>query len=328
VGLRAGLIGLGMMGRHHARVLASLPDVQFVGSCDLATGDESYFQGKPIYHLLDDLLAQKIDYAVVAVPTVLHAEIAVKLADLGIHALIEKPISDTANTARIITETFNTRNLIGAVGHIERFNPAVREAKRRLNLLGRVFQVSTLRQGPFPGRISDVGVIKDLATHDIDLTSWVMDQDFLNVSARIAHQAGRTNEDMLCAVATLSKGAISNHVVNWLSPKKERKIVVTGENGAFEIDTLNVDLTFYSNGVTKSKWEDLARFRGVTEGDVIRFAFSKKEPLLIEHENFRDAILGKTNEIVSLRDGLKALLVAEAIYSSATTGQQVSVLDQ
>ena len=173
-------------------------------------------------------------------------------------------------------------------------------------LLGEIYQIATRRQGPFPGRIADVGVIKDLATHDIDLTAWVSQQSYVSVNARTAYRSGREHEDMVIAVATLSKGTIATHTVNWLTPFKERTTIVTGEKGALVADTLTADLTYYENGVSQSSWDGVSTFRGVREGDVTRFALTKKEPLLSEHEAFRDAVLtGDTSRIVTLERGCR-----------------------
>ncbi|MFD0539814.1 Gfo/Idh/MocA family oxidoreductase [Actinomadura luteofluorescens] len=157
--------------------------------------------------------------------------------------------------------------------------------------LGEVFQVVTRRQGPFPHRIADVGVVKDLATHDIDLTGWVTGQDYVSISAHTVARSGRPHEDMVAAVGRLTDGSMVNHLVNWLSPLKERTTVVTGERGCFIADTLTADLTFYANGEVNTEWEALRAFRGVSEGDMIRYAIPKREPLLVEHERFRDAVL-------------------------------------
>jgi UDP-N-acetylglucosamine 3-dehydrogenase len=324
--LRAGLIGLGMMGRHHARILSRLDGVDFIGSCDLKAESSVYGYGKPVFNDLEQLLRKKIDYAVIAVPTHLHSKIASILANEGVNALIEKPLAQDVSTAIKVAQLFEEKGILGAVGHIERFNPAVREAKSRLDLLGSIYQISTTRVGPFPGRVADVGVTKDLATHDIDVTTWISGQKFKTISAKAAHKSGRANEDMLLAIGTLSKGAITSHNVNWLSPRKQRLIVITGENGSFEIDTLQADLTYFSNGTSKTDWEELARFKGVSEGDVIKFAFEKKEPLLIEHEGFRDLLLGKQSDIVSLQEGIDNLLVAEAMLESVSQVRTVSVL--
>jgi len=167
--LRAGVLGLGAMGRNHARVLAGLEGVAFVGAFDPAPGVPSTVHDRPVFHELDDLIAAGIDYAVVAAPTAFHLDMAVRLAQAGVHALIEKPVASTVDDARTLRDLFSAQGLIGGVGHIERYNPALQSARQRIEegLIGEIYQVVTRRQGPFPGRIADVGVIKDLASHDI-----------------------------------------------------------------------------------------------------------------------------------------------------------------
>jgi UDP-N-acetylglucosamine 3-dehydrogenase len=325
--LRAGLIGLGMMGRHHARVLDSLVGVDFVGICDPVGDTNNMSRGRPIHDSVTDLIACGLDYAIVAVPTIHHFEIAQELAASGIHTMIEKPLSDNSATARKLISDFSKAGIIGAVGHIERYNPALQEARRRLELLGTLYQIVTRRQGPLPTRVTDIGVINDLATHDIDLTTWITGNRYRSVSARTAHRSGRQHEDLVAVVGNLQNGVITNHLVNWLSPLKERVTILTGENGVFVADTLTADLTFYANGSATSSWSEVAHFRGVTEGDVIRYAVPKKEPLLTEHENFRDAILGKKSDIVTLEQGLINIIVAEAISKSSQIGSMVEILD-
>lgn len=318
--LRAGLIGFGMIGKQHARILSTIEDVDFVGIFDpMADADQNY-RNIPIFRDLEALIRQGIDYAVVAAPTLHHGIIASQLAESDINALIEKPLSHDCVSGAEIVNAFNARKLLGAVGHIERYNPAIIEARKRLEQIGSIYQVATRRQGPFPGRIMDVGVVKDLATHDIDLTRWITRQEYCQVSAQVVHKSGRENEDIVIALAILDQGTIANHLVNWLSPRKDRSTILIGEKGLFEIDTLSADLTFFENGKASTTWDDLARFRGVSEGNIIRFALPKREPLLVEHENFRDAILGKPSEIVSLEEGLKVIEVSEAILTSARAG--------
>lgn len=317
--LRAGLIGLGMMGQHHARVLSTLEGVDFVGVCDPAGDLNDKAQGRKVAKTVDQLIEMKIDYAIVAVPTIYHLETGLALANAGIHALIEKPLAQDLESAQKLTQAFNKAGLIGAVGYIERFNPALQEARKRIDQLGTLHQVVTRRQGPFPARISDVGVVKDLATHDVDLTAWVTGQKYKNVSARTSFKSGREFEDMVAVVASLSGGTIANHLVNWLSPIKERVTILTGEKGSFVADTLTADLTFYANGNVSTDWDAVSRFRGVSEGDVTRYAFPKKEPLRLEHENFRDAILGKSSEIVTMNEGLETVNVIESILKSANS---------
>ena len=323
--LRAGVIGLGVMGRNHARILSSLPGVTLVGIVDPLEID-----GEHRGHLMrstEELLAQGVDYCFVAVPTVLHEEVGLLLASAGVHALVEKPLAVDALSATALTEAFETAGLIGAVGHIERYNPALRQARTRIEAgeLGQIYQVVSRRQGPFPARIADVGVVKDLATHDIDLTAWMAQQPYLSVAARTAHRTGRHHEDLVTVVGELASGVVTSHIVNWLSPFKERRTVISGERGTFVADTLTADLTFYANGSVESEWEDMAMFRGVSEGDVVRFAIPKPEPLRSEHEAFRDAVLSLNSDIVTMREGLATVLVAEAILESAATGKTITL---
>ena len=323
--LRAGLIGLGAMGRNHARVLADLDGVDFVGVVEPAGDPKSLARGAPVLASVAELVASGVDYAVVACPTALHEEVGLELADAGVCALIEKPLAHTFTAASRLVEAFERRGLIAGVGHIERYNPALQSLRSRLEdgELGELYQVVTRRQGPFPSRIADVGVVKDLATHDIDLTAWVTNRSYTFISARTVTKSGRPHEDMVTAVGELSGGVIVNHLVNWLSPFKERSTVVTGERGCFVADTLTADLTFYANGVADTEWEAIRAFRGVSEGDMTRFALSKREPLLVEHERFRDAMLGLDVEIVTAREGLRTVQVAAAVLESASTGETV-----
>lgn len=323
--LRAGLIGLGMMGRHHARVLADLPGVDLVALADPRGDQHKVAGGRPVLADVDELIKVGLDYCVVAVPTALHEEVGLALAAAHVHALIEKPLAEDEPSARKLAEAFRQCGLIGAVGHIERYNPALQSARRRIEQgeLGNVYQIITRRQGPFPGRIGDVGVVKDLATHDIDLTAWVAQQPFRTVAARTAHRSGRQHEDLVAVVGLLADGTVTNHLVNWLSPMKERVTVMTGERGALVADTLTADLTFYANGSVLTAGSGLELFRGVSEGDMVRFAIPKPEPLRVEHQSFRDAVLGRPADIVTLEQGVTTVMVAEGVLDSATTGATV-----
>ena len=272
--LRAGLIGLGMMGRHHARNLHALDGVDLVAVADANGDPHNAAGGLEVLPDIDALLAQDLDYVVVAAPTGLHEELGLKIVEAGVHALIEKPLAASFAASERLVKAFADAGLIGAVGHIERYNSALQELRSRLaeGELGDLYQISTRRQGPFPARIADVGVIKDLASHDIDLTAWVTQRKFELVAARTMFKAGREYEDMVSSVCQLEGGLMSNHQVNWLTPTKERLTVVTGEKGMFIADTLTSDLTFYANGSIETTWDNVALFRGVSEGDVTRFA--------------------------------------------------------
>jgi predicted dehydrogenase len=326
--LRAGLVGLGMMGRHHARVLSSLTDVELVAVCD-PMGDPHKAAGdRTVLKTVKELIDTGIDYAMIAAPTAFHEELALELAAAGIHAMVEKPLAIDTQSAEKITAAFKAKGLVGAVGHIERYNPALQQLRMRLEKgeLGDVYQIATRRQGPFPARIADVGVIKDLATHDIDLTAWVAGSKFTSISARTAHKSGRPHEDLVAATGLLANGIITSHLVNWLTPFKERLTIVTGERGTLVADTLTADLTLYTNASVATQWDSVSAFRGVSEGEVVRYAFPKIEPLLVEHESFRDAVLGlpgATEKIVTMEQGLATVAVAQAMIESAN--QKVTI---
>ena len=323
--LRVGLIRLGAMGRHHARVIREVSGLRLVAVAD-PYGDVHDVAG-PLTALrgVDELIDVGIDMAVCAVPTALHEEVGLALAEAGVHTLIEKPIAHSVEAGERLLDAFTSRGLIGAVGHIERYNPALQSLRTRMAAgeLGEIYQIATRRQGPFPSRIADVGVVKDLATHDIDLTMWLARAGYAELSAQTTTRSGRPHEDMVAATGRLTNGVITNHLVNWLSPMKERVTVVTGEKGAFVADTLTADLTLHDNGLIGTEWDSVANFRGVAEGNVTRFAIPKPEPLRTEHDNFRDAVLGVGTGIVTLAEGLETLRTAEWLLTSAAATESL-----
>jgi UDP-N-acetylglucosamine 3-dehydrogenase len=324
-GLRAGLLGVGVMGKNHARVLREVDGIDLVAIADPGGDPHGAAGHLEVLPDVDAMLEVGLDIAVVAVPTQFHHDAAMKLAAAGVHALVEKPIAHSTEAGREMVAAFAQRGLVGAVGHVERFNPALQELRRRLEGgdIGEVYQIATRRQSTFPSRIADVGVGKDLASHDIDLTAWVAQSDYASVYAQTTFKSGREHEDMIAVTGRLGNDIIVNHLVNWLSPMKERVTVVTGERGTFIADTATGDLTFHANGTIPFEWESMSAFRGVSEGDVTRFSFAKREPLRVEHEAFRDAVLGLESDIVTLEQGLHTLQVVEGAIESAQTGRRV-----
>lgn len=323
--LRVALIGLGAMGKNHARVLRSLPGVDLIAVFDPAVVTER--SALPIVSSLRELVALKPDYCVIATPTFTHEELAIELAINGIHIFIEKPISPTVESALRISEIVSKNKIIGGVGHIERFNAALIEAKRRIKLgeLGSVYQISTRRLGPFPSRITDVGVTIDLATHDIDLVKWLTDCNYHSVAAQSARRSGGSNEDLVSCIGKLNNGILINHNVNWLSPLKERKTIITGEKGTYVADTLRSDLVFYENGSILNTQREIAHFQGVTQGQTTIYAFERPEALVTEHQEFIKALLNEESNYVSLQEATETLRVAEAIQESSNSGKTVLI---
>jgi predicted dehydrogenase len=315
------------MGQNHARVLSSLSGVDLVAVADPQGDTRNVLPEHQILSSIDDVISKGVDYCVIAAPTAFHEEISIKLIDAGIHILIEKPIAHSLDSAMRIESAAKSKGIVGAVGHIERFNAALQQARTRIQVgeLGEIYQISTRRLGPFPSRIADVGVIMDLATHDIDLTAWISNSSYKSVSAQSAIRSGREHEDLVAIVAQLSNGIVANHLVNWLSPLKERKTIITGEKGTYVVDTLTSDLTFYANGTVSVSQDRIAHFKGVSQGDIHIFAFDKPEPLRLEHENFRDAVLGKDASIVTLTEGAKTVSVAAGALESIKSQETVKL---
>lgn len=326
--LRAGVIGLGSMGRHHARVIRSTPGMELVAVAD-PVGDKFGVAGDlPVLADVESFIATGLDAAVVAVPTIHHEEVALALAAAGVATMVEKPIAHSVEAGERVGAAFADAGVTGCVGYVERCNPAVIAMRERIQqgLLGEIFQITTSRQGPFPPRITDVGVIQDLATHDFDLTPWIAGSTYERLTAHTQHRSGRDKEDMVVATGRLANGVIVNHLVNWLSPRKERQCIATGERGALVADTLTGDLTFYANGTFENDWDAVATFRGVNEGDVTRFAIQKREPLAVEQANFRDAVLGADPDgIVPMSEGVQTLRVVDACLRSANEGVEITL---
>ena len=325
--LNVGIIGLGVMGKNHARVISQLDGLELVGIVDPLTEIHSNSEYSNLLMSFEDLIVLKPNYCVISAPTAYHLELAEKLLLLNIDILIEKPLAHNLVSAKEILRLSKNSKSKVAVGHIERFNAAVQLAKLKIEsgLLGEIYQVSTSRQGPFPSRIADVGVVLDLATHDIDLTSWLLNKSYKSVSAKITHRAGRKNEDLVSITGTLTDGVVVNHMINWLAPFKERSVVVLGEKGALKINTLDSDLTFFENGQNSSDQPLISHFRGVTQGQELKFAFDKPEPLKVEHINFHNYLNGEKNSIVSIEEGYTVVQIAEAVLKSASESKVVEI---
>lgn len=317
--VRIGVVGLGSMGRNHVRVLGQLAVARLIGAVDPLGDEQGALAPGATHPDLDSLLKEGIEAAVVAVPSVQHAEVALRLAESGIHVLIEKPIAADVPSARSICAAFAGTGLVAAVGHIERFNAANQELRRRLRegALGPVIAIWTERVGPYPLRVQDVGVVRDLATHDIDLVHW-LGGPIRAMAAHLGYRMGGRHEDLVEIIGRLEGGAVVRISVNWLTPTKRRRLTVLGERGAMVADMLSSDLTHFTNADVPMEWDHLQRLRGVSEGDSIRYALRKREPLAVELEAFCRAVMGDEGaEVVTLQEGLQAVETAERILDIA-----------
>ncbi len=320
--LRAGLIGLGRMGRHHARVLRHLPGVDLVGVVDPAGDCYHVAEGITLLPDLDALVHHGIDYAVLACPTTLHEPLGTTLAAARIPTLIEKPLATDTAAAHRLAQAFHAAGVTAAVGYIERFNPALINLRARMQdgQLGDIIEISTRRSGPFATRSIDVGVAHDLATHDIDLTAWLTSQRYTAIAARTAHRNTGPHEDLLAALGQLTNGTIAHHQANRVSPRTQRDTIITGENGCLVADTLTTTLTYQANQPV----EHPAPHR-THAPDVIHYAINKTEPLRAEHEAFRDTVLGRRPPAVPLQDALHAVLIVDTALQAARTGTTITI---
>lgn len=328
--IRAAVIGVGSMGRNHARVYWEMPNVQLV-----AVADESQSTGDGIAEryntraytdyrrMLDE---QKPDAVTVCVPTIHHLDVAMEVIERGIHLLVEKPIAFSVEEGELMIAAAEKAGVHLAIGHIERFNPAVIALKAHLanREVGHVFQVDVRRQGPLPLRINDVGVVIDLAVHDLDIIRYITQAEVNRVYAETECGVHSKHEDLLTGLLRLSDGTVGTLLINWITPTKIRELCVIGECGMFKVDYLTQDLFFYENSVLNgSEWDTIRVLRGVSEGKMIRYHVDKKEPLRAEQEAFLAAVRGDLPVAVTGSDGLIALQLAQALVMSGAEHRSV-----
>jgi predicted dehydrogenase len=315
--MKVGVIGLGVMGKNHARVLSSMDSVSEVVLFDPLGDKIGRVHGSEVQSKLDDFLESGMDYCVVSSPTITHLEMGLRLAKLGIPTLMEKPLASSQSEGRQLVEAFRSSGVTAAVGHVERFNPAILAMKDKLSegILGEIYQITTRRVGPYSGRIRDVGVVKDLASHDIDLVSWLSGSRYESLDSRTLRPLGKGHEDIFLAIGTLGNGVLVSHLVNWVSPTKERITSVLGENGLLVADTLAVDLFFFEKGSQSINWDRMSLFKGSSEGATHKFELEKNEPLVNEHLAFQGAIAsgGTLNGASSFEEGLSVLEIADLV---------------
>ncbi len=314
--MKVGVIGLGVMGKNHARVLSNLASVSNLVLYDPLGSELGLVHGSNVESDIDKFLDQKMDYCVISSPTSTHLEMGLKLASRKIPTLIEKPLASNEEEGRKLVEGFDKSGVIAGVGHVERFNPAIMAMKEKLDagVLGDVYQIATRRVGPYSGRIRDVGVVKDLASHDIDLVGWLSRSNYESLNSRTLKPMGNEHEDILLAIGTLGNGSLVSHLVNWVSPTKERVTSILGERGMLVADTLSVDLYFFEKGSQPTNWDGISIFKGTSEGATHKYELVKNEPLLNEHLAFQSALLKQSTEgLATLDEGLEVLRVAERL---------------
>ena len=225
--LRVGVVGIGVMGSNHARVFSGLPGVQLAGVADPDQQQRDFVTGVLGCRAVDDLdglLKLGVDAVTIAAPTHLHHEIALACIARGIHVMVEKPIASSVEEGEDIIEAAQRAGVTLMVGHVERFNPAVQAIKEALQGED-ILSIAITRVGPFPPRMSNVGVVIDLAVHDIDLIRWFTDSDIVEVQPQLSSAVAEREDIALLQFRTAS-GVLAHINTNWLTPFKARTVHV------------------------------------------------------------------------------------------------------
>ena len=293
--IRVGVIGVGTMGQHHARIYSKMDNCELVGVADINVARAKEIARKYKTNFYEDyreLLKKNLDAVSIAVPTTLHKKIALEVIERGIHLLIEKPIASSLEEADAIIEKAKKNKVKLLIGHIERFNPAIQKLKEVLDkgILGNLLIISTRRVGPFVTRIRDVGIIIDSATHDIDVVRYLVNREPKNVFAKLG-RIKHKKEDHALILLDFSDIAASIEV-NWFTPHKVRTLVATGVKGIAYLDYIHQELEIYTQ-----------------EGRFIPNII-KEEPLKLEIEHFVECVEGDKQPLVSGEDGRKVLEIA------------------
>jgi len=319
------------MGRNHLRILASMegarlvavadPDETALAAATAATGALGF--AEPLA-----LLAEAdLDAVVIAAPTTTHVGLALAAIDRGIAALIEKPLAATPPEADAIVTASRARGVPIQVGHVERFNPAVLELGRLLGAgwLSSVYAITSRRAGPFPARIRDVGVTIDLATHDVDILSWIARERPIRVFAETAQRIHADHEDLLFGLMSFESGTVAMLDVDWLTPAKRRQLTVVGEEGMFELDYLTQRLTFTrSSELTNPRM--IAGYAPTFAGEVAELPVPTEEPLLAELTAFIHVVRTGDRPVVDVDDGRWAVVLAHALLTSARDRRTVELV--
>jgi UDP-N-acetylglucosamine 3-dehydrogenase len=327
---RVGLIGLGAMGRNHLRLLSAREDAELVAISDplpdVLEAATATTQAKGYPDPAEMLASADLDAIVIASPTTTHLDLGLAAVGRGVAALIEKPLAATPEEADELVRASADTGVPIQVGHVERFNPAVLELGRLLDQgwLSTVYAITSRRAGPFPARIRDVGVTIDLATHDVDILSFVAAERPSRVSAETAQRVHQDHEDLMFGLLSFPSGSVGMLDVDWLTPAKRRTLTVVGEEGMFELDYLSQRLTFTRSTDTTNP-ELIRGYAPTFEGESIDLPLASGEPLAAELDAFLTVVREGGRPIVNAEDGRWAVFVADALLRAARERRTVEL---
>jgi len=297
--VRVGVIGVGHLGYHHARIYSEILGATLVGVVDSNEDRAQYVgdtMGVPHFSDFVQFLDTVRPHAVsVAVPTSLHYQVASEALKRGIHVLVEKPVTTKVEEAEALLKIAADRDLVLQVGHVERFNSAVQYVR---SMIDSPLLIQSRRMGPFSPRISDVGVVLDLMIHDIDIILSMVNSDIERISAT-GSVVRSDHEDIACAQITFKNGTIAHVVVSRVSEKRIRQMDIMERERYIVVDFESQDVSI--NRCIKGG-------SGLVEV-VEHPVYPKKEPLKMELQHFVDCVKEGKEPLVGIRDGKRALEV-------------------
>ncbi len=330
--LKAAVIGVGSMGERHARVYAELPETELVAVA--ATTETrcarvaAQYGGRAYTDVGRMLRVEQPDLASVAVPTTAHMEVARMAFEAGCHVLVEKPIAANLAEAQALIDMALVADRKLMVGHIVRFDSAVRALKEHVAAgeLGRIHQIVCRRIGPFPYRVRDVGVVLDLAPHDLDLMRHLLEEEPLGLYAEISQRIHDRQVDLLAALLRFPSGVVGMLELNWLTPTRIRDVTVLGDRGMLHADCIHPQLTLFANADADGDSRTVQGcYSRVREGPVVDLPVSQDEPIKAELAAFVASVLDDTAVPVSGADGLAALALALALGRSGAERRLVEL---
>ena len=308
--VKVAVIGVGGWGKNHARVLGELGALAAVCDADLARAKDIAVKNKALpYSSVDDMLAsEQLDGCLVCTPTKTHAAVAKKVMEKGVNAFVEKPLAFSSQECEEMMQVAKKKNIILTAGYIERFNPAVSEAKKLIaeKKYGDPIMMEFHRENRMPLNIKDVGIIFDTSVHDIDTAMFLFDARPNVVFARAGKRL-HEHEDFATIMLGFGDQRVAVIASNWLTPKKVRTFSAVCTDGIITGDFLTQETRIDSAG----------------EAIVPRRPF--QEPLTLELKNFVESIEGKATPVVGASDATNVTRVAEAALLSSNTGSPIYV---
>ncbi len=303
--VNVGVVGVGAMGYNHVRVYSELENANLMAVSDLMRGTlaevskEFNIVGFVDY---DNILKMpEIDVVSVCVPTTYHYDVVMSAIEQGKHVLVEKPIAFTLDEAKDMVNAAHDAGVKLGTGHVERFNPAVVEAKRLMKegAIGEVVSASAKRVGPFPPRIKDVGVAIDLAIHEVDIMFYLLDSPASRVYANMGSRLEKCEyEDHAEIMMKFENGVVGILETNWLTPYKKRQLEITGVEGIISIDYIDQTVEVYGKNAQKVN-------------------VTHTEPLKEELKSFLSSVTNDEEPKITGEDGIHALKVVLAAMKSA-----------